>query len=109
MTATTTTTTSRKPIRGFLYGIVLGLGLTLIVVGQGVAALGTWPPFLVLIGGIVLGVVWSTYGPAKAPKDPPPNTAPVLDEPSPLPAPTTDAAARPGPSTKADEATPDDA
>ena len=63
------TTITRHPIRGFLYGILFGLGLMLIVVGQGIAALGTWPPFIVLILGIVAGVVWSMYGPAKGPKD----------------------------------------
>ena len=87
MTATTTTVTRRKPVRGFLYGIVLGLGLTLIVVGQGIAALGTWPPFLVLIGGIVAGTLWSTVGPAKAPKGPPPAAAELIEEPAPDPEP----------------------
>ncbi|MEM9466026.1 MAG: hypothetical protein AAGA90_11670 [Actinomycetota bacterium] len=82
MTATTTTATKRKPIRGFLYGVVLGLGLMMIVVGQGIAALGTWPPFLVLLAGIVIGTLWSTYGPAKAPKGPPPIASEVIDEPA---------------------------
>lgn len=79
------TITKRRPIRGFLYGIFLGLGLMLVVVGQGIAALGTWPPFIVLIGGIVAGTLWSTYGPAKAPKGPPPTGATVVDE-TPTPA-----------------------
>ena len=85
MTATTTTTIKRKPIRGFLYGIVLGLGLTLIVVGQGIAALGTWPPFLVLIGGIVAGTLWATFGPAKAPKGAPPIEPQIIEDPTPSP------------------------
>ena len=66
------TTTKRHPIRGFFYGIFFGLGLALIVVGQGIAALGTWPPFLILIAGIVIGTLWATFGPAKKPKGPPP-------------------------------------
>ncbi len=64
-------TTKRRPVRGVLYGIVLGLGLALLVVGQGWAALGTWPPFLVLIAGVVIGTLWSTFGPAKGAKEPP--------------------------------------
>lgn len=74
-------TTKRRPIRGLLYGLVLGIGLTLIVVGQGIAALGTWPPFLVLIGGTVFGVLWSTMGPAKAPKGPAPVVPEMVEEP----------------------------
>ena len=86
------TITKRHPIRGFLYGIILGLGLMLLVVGQGMAALGTYPPFIVLIVGIVVGTLWGMYGPAKAPKGPPPAGATVVDEapaaePEPEPAP----------------------
>lgn len=61
-------TTKRKPVLGVLYGVVLGLGLMLVAIGQGWAALGTWPPFLILIVGIILGTLWSTFGPAKGPK-----------------------------------------
>ena len=87
MTATTVTSTKRKPIRGFLYGIVLGLGLMMIVVGQGIAALGTWPPFLVFLAGVVIGTLWSTFGPAKAPKGAPPVEPEIIEEPTPAPAP----------------------
>lgn len=64
-------TTKRKPVLGVLYGVVLGLGLMLLAIGQGWAALGTWPPFLILIGGTILGTLWSTFGPAKGPKQSP--------------------------------------
>ncbi|MGI9605131.1 MAG: hypothetical protein ACR2P0_03235 [Acidimicrobiales bacterium] len=63
-----TVTIVRHPIRGLLYGVLFGLGLMLIAVGQGFAALGTWPPLLILVGGIAVGVLWSMYGPAKGPK-----------------------------------------
>jgi hypothetical protein len=69
------TVTKRHPIRGFFYGIPFGLGLMLIAVGQGWAALGTWPPFIVLIVGVVAATLWGTYGPAKAPKGDPPEPA----------------------------------
>jgi predicted acyltransferase len=68
----TDTVLKRRPIRGFLYGILLGLGLMLIVVGQGWAALGTTPPFIVLLVGLVLGTLWGLYAPAKQPKGEPP-------------------------------------
>lgn len=80
-------TTKRRPIRGLLYGLMLGLGLALLVVGQGIAALGTWPPFLVLVGGIIAGTLWSLYGPAKAPKGTPPAAATPEPEPEPEPVP----------------------
>lgn len=66
------TITKRHPIRGFLYGILFGLGLLMVVVGQGYAALGTWPPFIVFIVGVVAATSWSIFGPAKAPKGAPP-------------------------------------
>ena len=72
------TTVKRHPIRGFFYGIPFGLGLMMIVVGQGWAALGTWPPFIVLIVGIVVSMAWSTFGPAKKPKGAPPVSAAPL-------------------------------
>ena len=89
MTETTITDTKlkRHPIRGFLWGIFFGLGLALITVGQGWAALGTWPPFIVLIVGIIVGTLWATFGPAKAPKGPPPAGATLADEPAPEPEP----------------------
>ena len=73
-TATTTTTakTKRHPIRGFLYGIPFGLGIAMIAIGQKWAALGTWPPFILFVVGVLVSMAWSTFGPAKAPKDPPP-------------------------------------
>ena len=74
------TTTKRHPIRAFLYGIPFGLGLALIVVGQGIAALGTWPPFIVLVAGIVAATLWGMYGPAKAPKGPPPAGETLVDD-----------------------------
>lgn len=61
-------TTKKHPIRGFLYGIFFGLGLALIAIGQGWAALGTKPPIVILVIGIVIGTLWSMYGPAKGPK-----------------------------------------
>ena len=63
-----TTTTKRHPVRGFLYGIPFGLGLAMIAVGQKWAALGTWPPVIIMVVGIVVGTAWATFGPAKAPK-----------------------------------------
>ena len=62
----------RHPIRGFLYGIVFGLGLAMIFVGQGWTALGTWGPFVVFLVGLILATSWGAFGPSKAPKGPEP-------------------------------------
>jgi hypothetical protein len=65
--------TKRHPIRGFFYGIFFGLGLALMAIGQGWAALGTLPPLILVIVGIVIGTLWGFVAPAKKPKgDPPP-------------------------------------
>jgi hypothetical protein len=62
----------RHPIRGFLYGILFGLGLMFVAVGQGWAALGTWPALIVFVVGVVLATAWGSFGPSKQPKGPPP-------------------------------------
>lgn len=73
------TVTKRHPFRGLLYGIVFGIGLVLLAVGQGWAALGTLPPFILLVVGLVVGTLWGLYAPAKAPKgDPPPERVEVI-------------------------------
>ncbi len=82
------TTTKRHPIRGFLYGIMFGLGLALTAIGQKWVALGTWPPFILFIVGLVVGTAWATFAPAKKPKGPAPDAAP---EPPAEPEPPTEA------------------
>jgi hypothetical protein len=62
----------RHPIRGLLYGIFFGLGLTFVAVGQGWAALGTAPPIILFVVGLIVGTVWGLFGPAKRPKGPEP-------------------------------------
>jgi hypothetical protein len=81
--ADSTTTVKRHPIRGFLYGIMFGLGLALVAIGQSWAALGTLPPFILFIVGIIIGTAWATFGPAKGPKGAGPSTpAPEPDPPT---------------------------
>ena len=65
------TVIKRHPIRGLLWGILLGLGIALVAVGQGWAALGTLPPLILFLVGLVVGTLWGMYGPAKAPKGTP--------------------------------------
>ena len=87
-------TTKRRPVRGLIWGVILGLGLALIAIGQGMAALGTWPPFLLVVAGIVLGVLWSTLGPAKSAA--PAATTPAADQQA-VPPPEAEQQAAPAP------------
>ncbi len=62
------------PIRGFLWGIMFGLGLGVVLVVTGVIPLELSQLAIVTIIGSGLGVVWGLFGPAKAPKGPAPTT-----------------------------------
>ncbi|MGY9073971.1 MAG: hypothetical protein ACKVHU_13620 [Acidimicrobiales bacterium] len=73
MTATTskstqTGTAKRHPIRGGLYGIVLGLGLALMVVGRKIVTLDSVLPIVLVVVGIVIGVLWGMFATAKKPR-----------------------------------------
>ncbi|MDW3217920.1 MAG: hypothetical protein R8F63_04840 [Acidimicrobiales bacterium] len=74
-----TTTTKRHPIRGILWGILMGIGLAITAVGMKWAAIGTNGPFVFFGIGLVISVAWSLFGPAKAPKGPPPAAEPEAD------------------------------
>ncbi len=80
---TATTTTERHPVRGAFYGIILGLGLALMAIGRKIANLDSVVPIVLIVVGIILGILWSSFGPAKGAKDGTP-PEPVA-EPVPLP------------------------
>lgn len=71
----TATTARRHPVRGALYGIVLGLGLALVAIGRKLVTLDSIMPLVIVVVGIVIGVLWSMLGPAKNPKAPAPPEA----------------------------------
>ena len=104
MTTTTTapTTTKKHPIRGFLYGIPFGLGLAMIAIGQKWAALGTWPPFIIFVIGVLASMAWGMFGPAKTRRDDAPVSAaavgPVDQAPDPEPESALDSEPDPEPS-----------
>jgi hypothetical protein len=67
------TSVKKHPIRGAIYGLLMGVGASLILAGQGVIAFGETGPFIIVIViGLVVGIVWGLFGPAKDPKDPEP-------------------------------------
>ena len=57
------------PVRGVLWGILFGLGLTLLLVTFGVIRLDLITMLITVIIGTGLGAAWSIFGPAKKPKD----------------------------------------
>ena len=56
-----------RPVRGALWGFLLGLGLALLAINSKIISLAIVPMLLVVIVGIGLGVAWSMFGPAKQP------------------------------------------
>ena len=81
------TTTKRHPIRGAIWGLILGLGvfvfLTLVfpvIVLESVSQVATQGVIVIVIV-MVLSVLWGLYGPAKAPKGSPPARAASMAEP----------------------------
>lgn len=60
----------KRPLRGALWGLLLGVGVTLLLIAYNVVALGTLPPYVVVVVGILAGIAWGTLGPAKASDEP---------------------------------------
>jgi hypothetical protein len=70
---TTSGEVKRRPIRGALWGLLLGVGVTALLIMYSVIAVGTLTPWVVLLVFIVLGVLWGLFGPAKRTRDLPPS------------------------------------
>lgn len=66
------TVIKKHPVRGLLWGLVFGIGLTFVLVFTTIIELDLTIMIIVALVGTAVGVVWSMYGPAKAPKGPPP-------------------------------------
>ncbi len=58
------------PVRGILWGLVFGLGLTVVLVVTTVISLELTQMIVVLAAGTLFGVLWSVFGPAKPPSGP---------------------------------------
>ncbi len=65
MSTTARTRRKRYPVRGFFAGLCLGLGLAIMCVIYGKAAVGTLPPYLIIGLGVVVGVLWAYGAPAR--------------------------------------------
>ena len=72
MAATETTATGptvkRHPIRGLIWGFVLGIGIAIYLVIFSVIAFGTLTPYLVILLTTIAGGAWGWFAPPKKPK-----------------------------------------
>ncbi len=90
-TMTPTDTTAQQvvrkhPIRGAIWGLLLGLGLAIYSILFAIIPWTDWVPLiLVVLAGVVIGVAWAYLAPAKKPGPPPapssPPPAPTEPEP----------------------------
>jgi hypothetical protein len=64
--------TKTHPIRGALWGLVLGIGLAFVLVFTTVIYLSLVPMLIVIAAAVVVGVLWGQFAPAKPPKEPEP-------------------------------------
>lgn len=69
MTATTADV-KRHPVRGAIWGLFFGLGLSLILIDRAVIAFGTPKVYIVIALGVPLGALWGSFAPAKAAQQP---------------------------------------
>jgi len=83
----------RYPIRGALYGLLLGLAVWYFLQFEfatfgfdSIAGVGTRAA-IVVVAGMVLGVIWAYVAPARKPKDAAPTAPPEPDSAPDAPAP----------------------
>ena len=67
------------PVRGILWGLMMGLGLSIVLVLTKVIPLDLVPMLFVLVLGTIVGTLWSIFGPAKHAKEVPATTTKSTD------------------------------
>jgi hypothetical protein len=84
MTSTITSSTTREqvvkkhPVRGAIWGLLLGFSLAVYAVLFAIIPFTDWVPLiLVALVGVAIGVAWAYLAPAKQPKGGPP---PAIDD-----------------------------
>lgn len=69
------------PIRGMLWGLVLGIGLAIVLVLLKVISLDLTAMIIVVLVGTLVGAAWGMVGPARPPQGPAPTRrVPVAHE-----------------------------
>jgi len=65
----------RHPIRGLLWGLVLGIGLAFMLVFSTIIVFARTPVVITITVGTLAGLLWSVLGPPRTTKSPPPEPA----------------------------------
>ena len=68
------TATRRHPVRGGLYGLCLGIGAAIYLIIFSVVPFDVVISIVVAAAGLVVGIVWGLFAPARKPDGPPPVT-----------------------------------
>ncbi len=76
-----TTSVRRFPIRGVVWGLMFGIGLTLVLVVTKAVSLDVMTLIIVTAAGTVAGVLWSLFGPARKADGSPPSPRAPFDVP----------------------------
>lgn len=95
------TVLQRHPVRGALWGLLMGLGTILLLMVLSIVRLDIPTIIIYTVVGGVVGLLWGMFAPPKKPKGPAPVRAAVTPAPTAPAAPTPQAASYP-------EAQPDD-
>ncbi len=76
------TTVERHPIRGFIWGLITGAGVALLLMVFSIVPLSI--PTLGIYSGVsaVLGALWGSFGPPKQPKGAAPTPPPAAAGPA---------------------------
>ncbi len=71
---------TKHPIRGAIWGLLLGLSIAIYAVLFAIIPFGDWIPLgLCVVAGVGLGVLWAYVAPAKGPTEPPPVATEISD------------------------------
>ncbi len=82
------TVVKKHPLRGALWGSLMGIGVALfLIIGYPVIGIGDPVSLAIQVGlviaaGVLVGVLWAMFGPAKKLKGDPPRHV-TMDEPAP--------------------------
>ena len=68
------TATRRHPVRGGLYGLCLGIGAAIYLIIFSVMPFDVVTTIVVAAAGVVVGILWGLFAPARKPDGPPPAT-----------------------------------